>query len=828
MSDEYNHPDIGDDELKNIIQAEITGSGGGLLGLGSDLANQRRAAMEYYLQKPYGNEIEGHSKIVTSEVSDVIEWFLPALLEIFTASGQIFKFEPVGMEDEDAAKQATDYINHIFLKDNNGFEILYDWFKDALLQKNGIVSVAWDASVVKKRHTYTGLTLEAVQHISNDEGVEIIEHDEYVDEAAVQQIMLPEGIPPEMEAQFVLHDITIIRTQKRGRIKIFGVPPENFLISRRATSISDAPYTGDEDRVTVSELLAAGYDPELVYSIPTSDAQDWSQERIARYDTDDEWPEDSWGLGLDPAMRQLWITTSYVKVDFDGDGLAELRKVVTGGSALTILENIEVDDTPYCSLTPVPMPHKFFGLSAADWTMDIQLTKSTLLRQWLDNLYQSNNAVKAISKKVNMDDIMTPRIGGVIRVDTTLGDVGAHIVPQVTVPFGPQIVGGLEYMDKVMQARTGHSPFGTDGLPAELNKTATGITAVLGERQKRLQLIARIFAETGVKELGKKMLGLVIKHQDRARTIRLRGEWVEIDPRAWNSEMDVSLTVGLGYGSKDQQLAVMQGTLDIQQQIVASQGGPNGPLIFPENIHAAVAKWLEAGGMKNVDSYVSDPDDPKTKERMQNAPPKPPDPKLIEVQQKGELANKEAEIKASADQQAEQRHSVKDEVERERKNKEASTNHDREIYKIDLAHEAEIYKIELAHQRDAAKTEAELGLEEGKLNAADSLAKTKADHDHSIAKFKADPEGALDHATEGVDKGLKDMADVADGVEKATASLEGAVGEIKKSVQTVNTAVQAMNAPKEIIYKGNRAVGVKQGGKTRKIKYNGDQVAGLE
>ncbi len=811
-------PRMTEDELSNIIQHGITSSTGGLLGSGSDLSNQRRQAMDYYLQKPYGNEIDGRSKIVTSEVSDVIEWMLPALLEIFTASGDLFKFEPVGLEDEDAAKQATDYINHVFFKDNEGFQILLDWFKDALLQKNGITRCEWDDSVVTRRYSYTGLDIEAIQIIESEKGIEIVESSEDEDG---------------------FFAITVLRTEPKGRIRVFGVPPENFLISRRATSIKNAAYTGDEERVTISDLLAAGYDKETVHSIPSGDAQDFSQERIARYDVDDDWPEGAEGLGLDPAMREVWVTTSYVKVDFDGDGIAELRRVVTAGSGLAILENIEADNSPYCSLTPVPMPHRFNGRSVADWTMDIQFSKSTFLRQWHDNLYQSNNAVKAVSKKVNLEDLLTPRIGGVVRVDTTVGDVGAHIAPQITAPFGPQIIGGLEYMDKVMQSRTGHSPFGSDGLPAELNKTATGITAVLGERQKRLQLVARVFAETGVKDLGKKILGLVIKHQDRARTIRLRGEWVEIDPRAWNSEMDVSLTVGLGYGSKDQQLAVMQGTLDIQQQMVASQGGPSGPLIFPENIHAAMKKWLEAGGMKNTDAFVSDPEDPNVKERMKNAPPPPPDPKLVEVEKKAELAAREVEIKFEQDQASEQRYARKDEIERTRKDAEAAAEHDRAMREIELENERKTHQINLHHQLEVARIEAELGLKEGKLNADAHLADkkahddseqaaSKADREHQIAKFKADPEGVIDHITEGVDKTLHDMSEIASAVESATLELGTTADAVNNAVLSVNDAVEQINAPKEIIYKGKKAVGVKQGSKTRKIKYNGDKVAGLE
>ncbi len=626
-----------DDKLKAVIQAEMYSATGSLLGSdgGGDLADQRRIAMDYYLSQPFGNEVEGRSQVIDSVVHDVVEAALPDLLELFTASDEIVRFEPEQPEDEEAAKQATDYINFIFNRDNPGFRILHWWFKDALLQKNGIVKVFWEETNEKKRHTLTGLSEDEVALVLNEEGVEPVEH--------------------EVDEQTGLHDLTILRDNPQGRVKILPVPPEEFLIARRSVTMEDAPFIAHRLRKTISELIEDGYDPEIVESIPSHDEYEYNEERLARFNADDEWPVDA--NGLDPAMRAVWITECYIKTDYDGDGVAELRKITVAGPGYDILDNEAIDDNPFVDITPIPMPHKFFGMSLADETLDIQKVKSTILRQLLDNMYFVNNHRTAVNERVNLDDLLTNRPGGVVRIDGNepIGDAFHEMQTNTIGNFAYPL---LEYMDTIRESRTGITRY-NQGMDADsLNKTAAGINMITQAANKRKQLIGRIFAETGVKVLMRKILHLVIAHQDKPRMIRLRNEWIPMDPRTWNAEMDVSIDVGLGFGTQESKMFAMQRLMEIQQQIGVAQGGLNGPLITWQEIHNGAAKFLEAMQEKNIDQFIKNPEDATPEEQQQMNQPQP-NPEAQAAQMEAQMKGQEMQVQAQADQGKQQLEAAK-------------------------------------------------------------------------------------------------------------------------------------------------------------------------
>lgn len=623
-----------DNRLKSIIQAEIHSATGSLLGSdgGGDLADRRRQSMEYYLSEPFGNEIDGRSQVIDSVVHDVIESALPDLLELFTASDEIVRFEGQEPEDEEGAKQATDYINYIFAKDNEGFRILHWWFKDALLQKNGIVKVFWEETDAKKRETFTGLSEDEVALILDAKGVEAIEHD----------------IDPETGA----HNLTVLREYKKGRVRIMNLPPEEFLIARRAVTMERAPFIAHRVRKSISELIEEGYDPEVLDRIPSYDEAEYNEERLARFEADDEWPIDA--NGLDPAMRHIWVYECFITVDYDGDGVAERRKITVAGPGYDLLDNEAIDDQPFVDITPIPMPHKFFGMSMADETMDLQLIKSTILRQLMDQMYGANNQRVAINDRVKLDDLLTKRPEGVVRVkgEQPIGDAISVLqngeIGQFAYPL-------LEYMDTLRESRTGVTRYGQGMDANSLNKTATGINIITQQGQKRLQMIGRIFAETGVKVLMKKILHLVVNHQDKARTIRLRNEWVPMDPRSWNTEMDVTIDVGLGFGTQESKMFAMTQLMAIQEKIVALQGGPQGPLVTHKEIFNGVAKFLEAMQEKNIEKFVQDPEQIPPEE-MQQMTQRPPDPKMIEAQMKAQEAQGKQQLDGAKLQQDDRHH----------------------------------------------------------------------------------------------------------------------------------------------------------------------------
>lgn len=597
-----------DKELRSIVENEIRTSIG---FTGGELSEDRRRAMEYYLGEPFGNEVEGRSGVVSTDVQDTIESMMPDFMEIFAGGDQVVRFEPTGEEDERTARQATDYVNHIWNRDNDGFGTTHDLVKDGLLQKNGIVKIWWDESEERKRETLENVNTLQLQELMDDDSVEIIEYEEKP---------VPENLLP-MVPDGVLHDVTLIRTEKDGRIKVLCIPPEEFLISRRSVALEGAPFTCHKVRKTVSDLIQEGYDPETIKTIPSHDDQDYNEERVSRFD-EDEWPE--LDDDLDPAMREIWLYECYLNADFDGDGIAEMRQVTVAGPGYRILDNVEVDEHPFESLTPIRMPHKFYGRSIADLVSDVQLIKSTIQRQLLDNMYNINNTRSAINERVDIDDYLTNRPGGVVRIEGN-NPVGDSILPIPTQPLGPVAFSNLEYWDSVREMRTGITRL-NQGMDADsLNKTASGMNQLLGRTQRRMLLIARVFAEMGFKRAFGKILRLVINHQQRERIIRLRNEWVPMDPRSWNANMDATVSVGLGYGTKDQQATLFRMILEVQERIIGFQGGADGPLVKLDNIHSTLSKWVHALGERDSKAFFSDPEG-------QRVPPKQPDPKTVEVQ----------------------------------------------------------------------------------------------------------------------------------------------------------------------------------------------------
>ena len=610
-------------ELKNIIGQEINNSMG---YMGGNLSAQRKKSLEYYMGEPLGTEIDGRSQVVSTDVADTIETILPNLLKIFTASDQTVKCEPVKAEDVALAEQATNYINYIFNKDNDGFSILYTWFKDALIEKNGIVKVYWDESEKVEQETYENLNEQEYKILTDNDDVEVVEEESFVDEKAKEQL---EQIKALAEAQGqVMEDIPtpklynciIKRTTSSGKVKIENIPPEEFLIQKSAKSIEDADFVAHRVLKTRSDLIQMGFDRDIVDDLPTQNTVTMNDERLARFADIDESPLHD---APDESTQDIEIYECYVKIDMDGDGIAELRKViVAGGNANTILENMPCDFIPFCSLTPVPMPHRFYGRSVSELVEDVQLVKSTVMRQLLDNMYlTNNNRVAIMDGMVNLDDLLTSRPGGVVRTKQPPSQV---MLPMQNQTISQQAFPLLEYLDTVRETRTGVTRY-SQGLDADsLNKTATGVNTLMSQSQMRMELIARVFAETGVKDLFRRIFELTVKYQNKERIVELNNKFVPVSPTEWKNRYNISINVGLGAGSKDQQIVMLNNILQKQLQAFQLQGNKEYPMVTLKNIYNSLAKIIEEAGLKNVENYFVNPDEGK--ELIQPSPPPPPTP----------------------------------------------------------------------------------------------------------------------------------------------------------------------------------------------------------
>lgn len=586
-------------KLKAIVEAEIDNAIG---FIETETVEQRRKSIQYYNRDPYGNEVEGRSQIVTGEVAEAIDGALPALLRVFTQSDDVVRFEPNGPGDEEKAKQATEYANWVFMRDNPGVTIMHNWFKDALMCKVGTVKVYWDEKEEVNTESYQNLSEEELVLMLADEQFEIVSQEEMqVGEVPMpptpEQMMLAQqtGQPPvPMMQPIFAYNVKVKKKNKKGRVVVENVPPEEFIVSKKATTISDAPFCAHRKLVTRSDLIAMGFKKDEVENLMSYEDLTFTPERVARYSVGEQ-PLDK--QSQDPAMQDIEVFECYIKVDFDGDGIAELRRVIYAGQ--TILENEEIDYIPFCSVCPIPMPHKFFGNSLADRVMDLQLIKSTVTRQILDNLYLTNNArVAAVEGQVNLDDLLTVTPGGVVRVKNPNA-----LVPISVPPVASQSFPMLQYLDSVQEKRTGVS-LASQGLDPNIlqNTTATAVAAMQNAASSKMELVARIFAEGGVSDLFKNILHLLCKYQDKPRVIRLRGKYVSIDPREWSNEYDVSVNVGLGTGNRQEQMAMLSMVLQKQEQIIG-QYGPTNPMVGVAQYRSTLGRFIESGGFKDSNEF---------------------------------------------------------------------------------------------------------------------------------------------------------------------------------------------------------------------------------
>ena len=579
---------LDDNKLRSIVESEIDDAIG---YLETETTDERQQALEYYMREPYGNEVEGKSSIVTGEVAEVVDGAMPQIMRVFTSSDDAVQFEAVNQGDEQLAEQATIYVNHIFYKDNNGFEIMHDWFKDALLQKVGIVKAYWNDETDTTTEKYYGLNDDELMMIMQDEEVEIVEQNTTVVQEAVFDEMTGLEVSPALSS----HEVKVKRTRSKGKVVVENVPPEEFLISKRARTIEDSPFVAHRKMVTRSELIAMGYDEKTVMGLSTGDALEFSPERIARY-TRGENPTDM--DSNDESMQLVEYYECYLKTDYDNDGIAELRRVCYTNNE--ILHNEECDYIPFHSVCPIPIPHKFYGHSLADRAMDLQLIKSTITRQMLDNLYLTNNyRVGAVEGQVNLDDLLTSTAGGVVRMKNPNA-----IVPMTVQSNAAQSFPMLEYLDSIQAKRTGISD-AQQGLDPNLlqNVTATAVSAMTTAAQGKLELVARIFADTGVSSLFKGILALVCKYQQKERIIKVNSKYVPFDPREWRNEFNLSVNVGLGTGGKQEQLATMQMILQKQEQVIQQYGLAN-PLVNLKQYRDTLAKFINMAGFKDDTQFL--------------------------------------------------------------------------------------------------------------------------------------------------------------------------------------------------------------------------------
>jgi len=624
----------------------------------AQLSSERAEAINYYLGEKFGNEVEGRSQVVSYDVQDTIESALPQLLKPFVSGDEVVAFEPKGPEDQEAAEQETDYVNHIVMEKNNGFEIFYVWFKDALLSKNGYVKVYHEEYEEAEEEEYEGLTDAQLDMLASDDNVEILEHETYPDPSVTPMPITPQMVtPPQVERddgtisieqesaqafmQPMLHNVKIRVKEMTGEIKIKNVAPENIMVSVDCSGVdlNTARFVQHRELMSPSEVAEIFDVDEDELNTIMAEQDEFEIESNAR---------DIYSEQYDRAVdtTDILVRDTYLKVN------GERHRYVLVGNRI-IYKDESCDNVPFACISPMLMPHRHVGRSYTDLTRDIQMIKSTLIRGQLDNMYLSNNGRYAISDRVNLDDMLTSRPGGIVRVQ---GEPGASIMPLQHAPFPPTSFSMVEYMDNMKEKRTGITAY-NQGLDSNsLNKTATGVQQIMSAAQQRLELVARTFAETGVKDLFMLVHRLIRKNVTKPDIVRIRNKWVNIDPREWKNRKDLSISVGLGAGNKDQQLMHINAILQLQEK--ALQVG----LTNPEKIYNALAKLTQNAGFKNPDEFWTNP--ANMPQGMQQKQPNPQDT-LIQGQLAIEQAKAQGDMaiaqqKAQANLQQEQLRSEND------------------------------------------------------------------------------------------------------------------------------------------------------------------------
>ena len=579
-----------DSELERVVCDALKTSLG---APDSDVGQARLRNLEYYNAEPVGElappEIEDRSDFVATDVADTVEWMLPQLMRIFVSSDDAVEFQPRRPDQEQVAKLATGYVNHLFYVRNSGVEIIYDWFKDALLQKVGFVKVWVEEEAEDSKQTFEGITEEQVVML-------------------IQDGWQPDG-DPEVDEQGLL-TITVGKEERRKCIKVAVCAPHEVRVDANARWGDEPAFIAHVFRKRGFELLEEGYELDNVG--PGSGVSEMEAQAMLGEAADEAYSEPHESHAL------YQVAEAYIQVDRDGDGIAEWLKVCLIEDKLATVDGKpaieQVDGHPFVWICPIPRPHAFFGDCPADMAIQPQKLRTNVVRAIQDNLYLTVNQRTYLNTNanVNIADWLDNRPGGVVRGEGPAGDA-IQPIPQPS--LGAPAYQFNEWLEGWKENRTGFTRYSQGTDANSLNKTATGVNIITQKADMRMELIARFFA-VGMRQLFAKMLKLAVKHQQAEEMVQLNGQWVAINPSEWRDQLNVNIKVGLGTGSKEQQAARIMGLVQILQ--LGAQAG----VVQPKHLAEAIRLYVEANEFKQPERFVDPeptgmPPNPQAFQQMQ-------------------------------------------------------------------------------------------------------------------------------------------------------------------------------------------------------------------
>lgn len=613
-----NENQMSDDQLINFIDAEEANIDD------TELSSDREQSVDYYYGRAEGKlsppSIPDRSSYVSRDVADTIDWIKPALMKTFMAGDTVCEFTPKGPEDVAGAKQESDYINHVILEQNPAYELLETWFDDGLIQKNGYVVAYWKTEKYVEEEQFSGLGDEELAILMQDPEVEIAQAETY-------QVGVAEDGSPINQ-----YTVTLKRVNETGKVCIENIPPEYAKVSWRhkGVGLRNCPFVGYDAFRTISEVREDGFDidddiPDEQYGNNNGDTENYNRQNY--YNSVNRYNE----ANDDPASRLVRVRYRWMRVDYDGDGIAELRYLMIIGRE--ILVNEKADIIQMAALTPRVVAHNHIGRSVAEIVEDLQELKTMFIRGLVDNVVLANNGRTAIDQNVvKLDDMLVSRPGGVVRVN---GSPSAALMPLNNSMLGAPVMQAVEMLDSIRETRTGVTKYNMGTDAGSLNKTATGIGIIHSAANQRIEWIARTFAETGVKDLFHIAHALTLKNMNKPAVVRLRNEWVTVDPREWKKRNDMTVSVGLGATNREMQMQSLTVLGNVQK--MAFQAG----VVSPENIYNLCSEMAKANGYKDPDKFFTHPKNMPKKEPA-------PDPKMEKI--KADMVNSEKDRELEREQ----------------------------------------------------------------------------------------------------------------------------------------------------------------------------------
>ena len=620
---------LSDEDILSIVSSELSSASGASENDAIQMGRQN--ALAAYLGDK-GNVVEGRSSVVSTDVADAIEWIMPEVMKAFTQNNEVVTFDPVGPNDRRQAQIESRYVYDILMKDNNGFIALHEFFKDALLQKNGFFKVYYENEPCVTVENYTGLNPLEFEMLQQDPELEVIGLDErtHSDEHGTIQVF----------------DVNVKRTRESGRIRIECVAPDDMRINRMHNSVclKDARFIAHAMTMTKSDLIEAGFDKDIVDSLPT-ESEEFRESKNYRFSMQGENIAPYGGSSKDPSMYTYDVSECYMRIDLNGDGIAERVKITVAGfdNPTHVLDIEEVEEWPFISATAILMSHKLFGLSVYDRLKEIQEQKTAIWRNILDNMYLKNNQrTIAVEGMVNLDDLLISRPGGIIRAKRT-----DAVAPYVTPDLGSDVYRMVDYLDQVRAGRVGVSPEGSiadqsigDAVGSE------GVERLLTQKEELVGLMVRVFAETGIKPLMEMIRKLLMRHIDATVDYEYHDEWVQVAPQNWIQRNRTTVRVGTGSGNRQQQASALTAVLGYQEKLLAN---PGQALVTEANVFTALDDMAKVSGMPGAGAYFLDPDSPAGKENKQKVDDNMHQQQQKELQEAQMLAQTNAKI-AEAEQ----------------------------------------------------------------------------------------------------------------------------------------------------------------------------------